>query len=249
MSVTTILTPTAAALAASVSPLEVAARSDTWEKALLTLLGTFIGAMLAFLTQIVLRRREERKAEQLAAHRILFCLFQQLNTLVLFQREWIAPRKNSPVQFIEIPAASEYDLSTNLFDFDSFGFLLKSSEGRTIMYDLYLAQECYVTTLAGINERSRMHRELLQPKMAESGLGIGNPISLQDLAKALGPLVHGTMVNSTEQMKSQLQHAFEKLMAAKVAFRAFAVPYFKSKSTDFTEFDFPETYGLAQVPK
>jgi hypothetical protein len=200
--------------------------------------------MLAFLTQITLRRREERKAEQLAAHRILFCLFQQLNTIVLFQREWIAPRKKSPVQFIEIPAATEFDLSTNLFDFESFGFLLKSGEGRKIMYDLYLAQECYVATLVGINERSRMHRELLQPKLAESGLGMGNSVSLHELAKVLGPLVHGTMVNATEQMISQLQHAFEKLMAAKVAFRAFAVPYFKSKSTDFTEFEFPETYGL-----
>jgi len=244
MNGTANLVASAAASAASASPLAVASTSDTWEKALLTLLGTFIGAMLAFLSQIALRRREERKAEQLAAHRILFCLFQQLNTIVLFQREWVAPRKNSPVQFIEIPAASEFELSKNLFDFGSFGFLLKSREGRQIMYDLYLGQESYVETLRGINERSRMHRELLQPKLAESGLGTGNPVSLQELAKLLGPLVHGTMVNSTAQMISQLQHAFEKLAAAKVAFRAFAVLYFKS--TDFTEFDFPETYGLVQ---
>jgi hypothetical protein len=247
MSSTTILAATAAASAASVSPLAVAPTSDTWEKALLTLLGTFVGAMLAFLSQIALRRREERKAEQLAAHRILFCLFQQLNTIVLFQREWIAPRKNSPVQFIEIPAAAEFELSTNLFDFGSFGFLLKSGEGRQIMYDLYLAQECYVEALRGINERSRMHRDQLQPKLAESGLGTGNQVSLQELAKLLGPLVHGTMVNATAQMITQLQHAFEKLMVAKVAFRAFAASYFKSN--DFTEFDFPETYGLVQGQK
>ena len=50
------------------------------------------------------------------------------------------------------------------------------------------------------------------------------------------------MVNATTQMLSQLQHSFEKLITAKLAFRAFAVSYFKSN--DFTEFDFPETYGL-----
>jgi hypothetical protein len=216
--------------------------SDTWEKALLTLLGTFAGAMLAFLIQIALRRGEERKLEQLAAHRILFCLFQQLNTIVVFQKEWIAPRKESPVMFIEIPAALELDASTNLFDFESFGFLLKSRGGRQIMFNLYLAQECYIETLGIINERSRIHRELLQPKLSEIGVGAGVEISLQELEKLLGPLIHGTMNNSTVQMISQLQHAFQKLIAAKVEFRAFATVYFKSN--DFKEFDFPETYGL-----
>jgi hypothetical protein len=237
------LIASAAASTASASPLGITPSSDTWEKALLTLLGTFIGAMLAFLSQLALRRREEKKAELLAAHRILFCLFQQLNTLVLYQRESVAPRSKSPVKFIEIPAASEFDVSKNLFDFASFGFLLKSSAGRQIMYDLYLAQECYVETLRTINERSRMHRELLQPKLADSGIGREKAVSLQQLESDLGPLVHGTMVNATDQMISSLKHAFGKLMAAKAAFRPFAVNYFKS--SDFTEFEFPESHGLA----
>jgi hypothetical protein len=243
MSVITYLAATVAASTTTVNPQAVASISDVWEKTLLTLLGTFAGAMLAFLTQIFLRKREERKAEQLAAHRILFCLFQQMNAIVLFQRENITPALNSPAQFIEIPAALEFDISMNLFDFSSFGFLLKSGEGRQIMYDLHLAQECYISTLRTINERSRMHRDLLQPKLSEIGFDAGNSITLQELAKALGPLVHGTMVNSTTQMVSQLQHAFGKLIAAKLAFRTFAVSYFKT--TNFTEFEFPETYGLA----
>ncbi len=246
MVTTTTLVASAAASAASASHL-AAPSSDTWEKALLTLLGTFVGAMLAFLSQLALRKKEEKKAEQLAAHRILFCLFQQLNTLVLYQRDWVAPRKNSPVQFIEIPAASEFDLSKNLFDFTSFGFLLKSGAGRQIMYDLYLAQESYIETLRAINERSRMHRELLQPKLADSGIGSGKPVSMQNLSDVLGPLVHGSMVNATEQMLSSLQHAFAKLMTAKAAFRPFVVTYFES--SDFTEFDFPESHGLAEEQK
>lgn len=247
MNVMTNLAATVATSAASISPQAVGSTMDAWEKALLTLLGTFIGAMLAFLTQIFLRWREERKAEQLAAHRILFCLFQQMNTIVLFQRENIAPRKNSPVQFLEIPAVLDYDLSTNLFDFESFGFLLKSEDGRRIMYDLHLAQECYVATLRGINERSRMHKDLLQPKLSEIGFETGKSYSLPDMAKDLGPLVHGSMSNSTTQMILQLQHAFGKLIAAKLSFRVFAVSYFKTN--DFTEFEFPETYGLVPGQK
>jgi len=87
-----------------------------------------------------------------------------------------------------------------------------------------------------------MHREILQPKLADSGIGSGNPVSIQELSEVLGPLVQGTMVNATDQMLSSLKHAFAKLMAAKAAFRPFVVTYFSS--SDFTEFDFPESHGL-----
>lgn len=245
MSLTTHLATTVLASAASANPQAVVPTTDVLEKALLTLLGTFAGAMLAFITQIVLRKREERKAEQIAAHQILFCLFQQINAIVLFQRERIEPNKNSHAQFIEIPASLEFDTSVNLFDFTSFGFLLKSGEGRQIMFDLHLAQTCYLATFRTINERSRMHRELLQPKLSQIGFESGKSISLQELEKYLGPLVQGTMVNSTNQMIEELQHAFGKLIAAKLAFRAFAVSYFKT--TNFTEFEFPDTYGLVST--
>lgn len=221
--------------------------SDAWEKALLTLLATFIGAMLAFLTQIHLRKKEELKVERLAAHRVLFCLFQQINAIVLFQRENIAPKKDSPAQFIDIPASLEFDLSKNLFEFETFGFLLKSIEGRNIMYDLHLAQDCYIAAFSAINNRSKFHRDLLQPKISEGMFEKGSSISLQKLEEFLGQLIYGTMKNSTEQMKTQLQYAFSKLIAAKLSFRCFAVLYFKTN--DFTEFEFPETYGLVPDKK
>ena len=230
------------ASAASSAGVAVVSASDTWEKALLTLAGTFAGATLAFLSQLALRRKEERKAELLAAHRILFCLLQQTNLIVLFQQDHVMPHARSLVKFIEVPATSEFDLSKNLFDFTSFGFLLKSREGRKIMYDLYLAQESYVETLRMINERSRLHRELLQPKMAELGLGGDTPVSLVELPSQLGPLVHGTLVNSTDQMLSILRATFKKLAAVKIEFRAHAVKHFKTN--DFTDFDFPDTHGL-----
>jgi hypothetical protein len=234
----------AAALAASAAGSSAAASSDTWEKAGLTLLGTFVGASLAFASQLALWRKQERKSERLAAHRILFCLLQQSNTLVLIQKDWVEPHAASPIKFIEIPAASEIDGSKNLFDFSSFGFLLKLREGREVMYDLYLAQESYVETIRMINERSRMHREMLQPKMAEIRLGDGSPVQLSKLPELLGPLVYGSMVNATSQMLTLMQSTFHKLVSLKVAFRAYAVKYFGT--ADFTEFDFPESHGLGE---
>lgn len=228
---------------ATMASTATAATSETLEKAGLTLLGTFVGASLAFSSQLLLQRRQERKTELLAAHRILFCLLQQSNTILLFQRDWVEPHLGSRAQFIEIPAATDFDLSKNLFDFTSFGFLLKSQASRQIMYDLYLAQESYVETIKLINERSRLHRELLQPKLSEAGIGNGKAVTDAELRETLGMLLHGTMVNTTDQMLSLLKATFEKLLAAKEAFRNYAVTHFKTN--DFTDFDFPETYGLS----
>ncbi|TAG50029.1 MAG: hypothetical protein EAZ30_01870 [Betaproteobacteria bacterium] len=216
--------------------------SDTWEKAILTLLGTFIGATLAFGSQLYLHRRQERKAELVSAHRILFCLLQQTNALVLFQNDFVAPHRNSPAPFMEIPAAMEFDLSKNQFDFSSFNFLLKSKEGRQVMYDLYLAQESYVEALRAINERSRMHREELQPKLFEAGFKNNELTTDAELARRLGPLVLGSMTSLTAQVLEIVPSTFRKLVVAKIAFREFAVKYFRTN--EFTEFEFPETYGM-----
>ncbi len=207
-----------------------------------TLVGAFLGAMLAFLFQIVFQYRQERKAERLAAHRILFCLLQQTNAIILVQKDFIAPHLHSPIKFLEIPAIQDFDIAKNLFDFSSFTFLLKSQASRKIMYDLYLAQESYVETLRAMNERSRLHRQELQPKMAAAGIGSGKAVTMAEIRSALGPLVFGTMINATGQLLEVMQSTFKKLTAVKKAFRTYAVEYFSS--TDFTDFDFPETYGL-----
>ena len=206
------------------------------------LVAVFLGAMLAFIFQLLFQRSQERKAERLAAHRILFCLLQQANTILLLQRDLVSPHATSPIQFLNIPATQDFDITKNLFDFASFGFLLKASDGRKLMYDLYLAQESYVETLRTLNERSRFHRQELQPRAAAAGIGTGKPITIGELQNLLGPLVYGTMVNTTNQLLSLMQDTFQKLDSVKTAFRAYAVQHFKSN--DFTEFAFEETYGL-----
>ena len=152
------------------------------------------------------------------------------------------PHAESVIKFIEIPATLERDLLKNLYDFDSFNFLLKSTEGRKIMYDLYLAQENYVELLQLINERSQWHRERLQPRMEEMGMTNGEEVLLSELKEKLGSLVVETMVNATNQILTLLPETFDKLVKVKATFRAHAVKYFAT--SNFTEFDFPESLGL-----
>jgi len=78
--------------------------------------------------------------------------------------------------------------------------------------------------------------------MAAAGIGSGKAVTMAEIRSALGPLVFGTMINATGQLLEVMQSTFKKLTAVKKAFRTYAVEYFSS--TDFTDFDFPETYGL-----
>jgi len=140
--------------------------------------------MLAFLFQVLVHRRQERKLALMSAHRMLFCLLQQMNTIMLVQKDFIAPHLNDPVRFISIPAMHDFDFEKNAFDFSTFGFMLETVESRLVMYDLYLAQDSYVEALRALNERSRLHREEVQPRLASSGIGNGSTVTHGDIKRA-----------------------------------------------------------------
>src|SRR6185369_9946267 len=207
-----------------------------------TLIGAFVGAMLAFIFQLVIHRKQERQAALMCTHRMLFCLPQQINTILLVQKDFIAPHINNPGRFLSIPAIHYFDLEKNTFDFNSFDFMLQTIESRQIMYDLYLAQESYIEALRAVNERSRLHREEVQPCLASSGIQNGSAVTAKDIEQALSPFLFQTIISSTEQVISSFKSAFEKLEKSKRDFRNYAVKRFKTN--DFTDFDFPEKYGL-----
>ena len=210
-----------------------------------TLVGAFLGAMLAFLFQLVLHRKQEKKAAQMSAQRMLFCLLQQMNTLMLVQRDFVFPHVDDPGRFLSIPAVHEFDIDKDVFDFSTFGFMLETNESRMIMYELYLAQESYIEALRVLNDRSRFHREEVQPRLAASGVENGATVTHGDIKHALGPLVFPTILANTDQLVDVLKSTFGKLANSKKAFRAYVVKRFRSN--DFTDFDSPETYGL--LPK
>ena len=212
-----------------------------------TLIGAFLGAMLAFVFQIYLNYRQNRLTSLTSAHRIMFCLLQQINTLVLIQKDFIFPHLKDSGKFISIPAVHEFDATKHVFDFATFDFMLKNSKSRAVMYDLYFAQESYIEALTVLNARSKMHREEVQSKLAAAGIQNGGETTFGAIKGALGPYVYPSIVNSTDQLIDVLSGAFAKLVKSKAEFRSYAVKAFGTN--DFTEFDFPDTYGLTQPQK
>lgn len=173
------------------------------------------------------------------SHRIFFCLFHQVNTLALIQRDFINPHLNSRVRYIEIPATLSFDTKKNIYDLKTLDFMLETEESRKILYEIYLAQENYIETLRIFNTRSNIHRTEVQPALAKA-LGkadfkIENGVSIEQIKTALGVSVYESIFDTTESSIEALNRTSQLLMKSKVNFREYAVKRFKSNN--FTEFE------------
>jgi hypothetical protein len=236
---------TASAASAAVSDLATLLKpftADALASGFATLVGALIGAMLAYLLQRHFQTALEKKHSHIAAHRLMFALLQQINTIVLIQRDYVYQELQNPARFLSIPSTPSYDVTKNVLQLPELAFLIDTKDGRTILYDFYLAQENYIEALNQWNLRSTLHLERVQPALAASGLLQGSEVTEQTLRRALGVHVYGSILNATDNCITSLQRAFLKLADIKVKTRCYLVDRFKSD--DFTDFDFPDTYGL-----
>lgn len=216
--------------------------ADALANGFATLIGALLGALLAYWFQTKVLRKQEQRSSHLSAHRTMFYLLQQVNTILLIQRDYVVTELESPARFISIPPSPPIDPNKNVLNANDLSFLLDTAKGRAVLYELYIAQENYVEAIHTWNLRSDIHIQKIQPALATAGLHPGVPVTLESLKEALGPLLYGTIVNATDNSLMTLRSAFEKLTVWKDKVRAYAILRFKS--TDFTDFDFPDTWGI-----
>lgn len=211
-----------------------------------TLVGALVGAMLAYVLQRRFQRTIEHQSALVTAHKIMFALLQQINTIVLIQRDHVFPELKNKRRCLSIPALPPFDTNKNVLALTELTFLLDDEEGIAILYDLYIAQENYLEALNQWNIRSVLHHEKAQPAMATSGINSGDLVSEEEVRAALGPYVFDSLVNATDNSIEALRLAFSKLWQTKNRARRYFVKRFKTKQ--FTDFDFTDTYGLTEDP-
>jgi hypothetical protein len=209
-----------------------------------TLVGALVGAMLAYFLQRKFQKTVEHEAAQISGHKLMFALLQQINTLVLIQRDYVHQHIGNPGRFLSIPATPLFDVKKNILELPDLSFLLNSKDARAILYNFYIAQENYIEAISQWNIRSSLHLEKVQPALAASTLENGSDVTEKELQAALGEYIYGSIINSTDNCLISLQRAFQKLSAVKVETRIYLVKRFKTK--DFTDFTTPESYGLSE---
>ena len=243
------LTAIAASQTALVAP-TANPSTDAWFNGFATLVGALVGALaaswIAYRLQLRAAKKKERETALVEAHQIMFCLVQQLNTILLTWKDHYVQNVDSRGRFLNVPATTPFDPNRHVIDVAKMTILLDCRKGRAVLYDLNIAQESYLETLLILNERSLVHRAELQAAIDRSGIGNYREVDDKAVAEAVGAKLMLSMIGLTDASYMMLHKTFGKLTAVKNSARQYVVERFNTD--DFTKVDFPETYGIEVEP-
>ncbi|MBU4317800.1 MAG: hypothetical protein KKF30_11070 [Proteobacteria bacterium] len=178
--------------------------------ALTTLVASFGGAWFAFSLQNRKEKRREVNTNAEALNKIQITLSQQLNALTIFNKDFIQPHKNHPVNWIAVPAAPHRDYSKLQIDGGSLAFLVEK-DSSTIISKVLVVEEKFKEVMNVINLRSNIHYQQLQPKLAEMGFIEGEPFNLshKEVEILLGTQLVSALKRLTESLISSTEDAIK----------------------------------------
>jgi hypothetical protein len=152
---------------------------------LVTLVAAFAGAWYAFRLTDRERERQTTREQVAAVYRAQFVLIQQLNALKLIQGQTINPVREHPDRFIAMRPLLPVGGPSPRLDPDSLSFLLETDD-RELPFRILVEQQRFDTAVQALNERSRLHLDVLQPRLAAAGIREGGEYLRTELVGALG---------------------------------------------------------------
>ncbi len=182
---------------------------------LATLVAAFAGAWLAFVYQNRQKAIEEVRQNISAGNRALVTLFQQANSLKLYQIDMIEPYRNSPGRHIQVRPTLPFQEDSMSFDVKSLDFLLSSPETVQVVLDLILEEARYREAIKAINVRSQHHFTVVQPKLECAGIIEGGEYTGQDFRNALGELDYMHLKRLTDAVVLHVDRTVESLVSMK----------------------------------
>jgi len=166
--------------------------------ALATLIAAFYGAKYAFQFQRDKEKEEIKKRNIVSGNSTIFSMMRMTTALRNIQIQIIDPARNRPARFLQMrPSLPLIDDEIRL-NIESLYFLIETDE-RNILGELVTEEARYRTALNTINERSRLHREEVQPLLERAGIVEGGDYSLAQIEAALGNRRYITIQQATEQ--------------------------------------------------
>lgn len=183
-----------------------------------TLVAAFAGAWFAFIYQNRQKAKEERRKQVSAGNRALATLLMQANTLTLYQRDMIDPHRDNPGCHFAIMPTLPYREEALTYDIAALDFLLHPKYAE-VAFSLLLEEQRYREALKAINERSRFHREVVQPALERNGIMEGIVYREKDFRDALGVLGYQNLKQLTEAVIIHVDRTVDSLMAAKEELR------------------------------
>jgi len=166
--------------------------------ALATLLAAYYGARFAFQFQKDKENEDSKKHNVISGNSAIFTLMRMICTLSDIQKQIIDPTRNHLQRFIRMEPGGRFTNEEIKLDIESLYFLLESDDGN-LLPELVNESNKYHTAIGAFDERSRIHREEVQPLLDRSGFREGANYSNEQIRTAIGDRLYMTMQRSTEQ--------------------------------------------------
>jgi hypothetical protein len=170
--------------------------------AILALLGTFLGATLAFRLN---QDKEDRKLEanrREAINRALFVLARQANAVHQLKTEYDLIGEMIP-RAINLPAIKPPNYTDLIHSFVDLEFLLEGDE-PDLLFRLTIEQERFHQMIESIRIRNEFYVGEFQPKIAEFDLN-GRVTSSEEVISLIGQRIFGGVINGTNVAYEQIQ--------------------------------------------
>lgn len=192
---------------------------ETLISAAVTLVAAFAGSWSAFKLADQDKVRQTIRDQVSAINRAQFVLIQQLSTLKNIQSKMIEPKRADRLRMINMRPALPVGGSVPQLDPDGLLFLLET-EDRELPFHLMVEQQRFDVAVQAINERSRLHIEVLQPRLAAALIEEGCQYSSAKLTELLGEDLLLRLERATDTMVEQVELTVESCTALIATFHA-----------------------------
>ncbi len=164
--------------------------------ALATLLAAYYGAKFAFQFQKDKEKTDIQRRNIVSGNIAIFDMSRMVSNLRNIQQQFIDPVRNVPLRCIQMqPLLHSFnEIKLNI---DTLHFLLETDD-RNLLGELGVENSRYQTSMAVINDRSRLHHDEVQPALERAKFAEGGYYSAEDLESALGVRLYKIIQQSTE---------------------------------------------------
>lgn len=201
-------------------------------KAIFPLLGTFVGAFLAFRLQEYREEIKDEKTRKASLNRALLVLGVQHNEIRSYLK-LIAPYKDEieiAFNFPGIQPQEKFEVSQKI---DDLNFLLESGYPN-LLFEIIIEQGRFDQTMEAIRIRNIFYVRELQPVLAAKKLN-KKSLSRMDLETEVGEYLFGSAVNGANSMASHIRSSNESLPALFENLRKISKQLYPAEK--FVEFD------------
>jgi len=148
--------------------------------------AVFLGAYFAFAFSANREKQLKNEHDAVNANLALFNLIEYYNSLQNYRIKIIEPERNKPLRLISMAPYLLEDSTSQKIEVSSLSFMLLTSANANLLGRIVVEEKVLRSLSSNIKERTKLHTENIQPKMAAIGLKEGEPLRLDDIRTVVG---------------------------------------------------------------